>query len=371
LGKKYAKAMARLLLNYPYPNGKEIQRYLTIHEACVIEADNIFHKSEEDELLKWIHNLDKKYDHLQGDQGACHERMEFVRGIFPYVSKTEQKELKDGSGFRWAIEKDYRIHESVCKEARQGAEIKLGAEIIRQSTGDSGYGIHWKSTIASWARGEKEIYVRDMRYKRESSLRFDEYTPAVFLFSEDFTHGEWSTVQDSNLTMRNIQLGNARFSLEQHPPPDHVYSVFYTDMKRETFCYGHIMKYYLSSITFLYSRHVMGTDRYNKIAMRPKIFQCRLTPTEDHELKAFPLSELGIAWAIKYAEKAVLIVARTGWNPSSSLQLYAKEKNIRVIHMPISSLRPEIIERLKIIYFISTPLKKHPNKDMILERFID
>jgi hypothetical protein len=54
-------------------------------------------------------------------------------------------------------------------------------------------------------------------------------------------------------------------SFEALPPPDYVYSVLYTASKTEVLYKGHIYKKRLSSISFLYTRHVMGVERYTGI----------------------------------------------------------------------------------------------------------
>jgi hypothetical protein len=115
----------------------------------------------------------------------------------------------------------------------------------------------------------------------------------------------------------------------------------------------------------------MGLYRYQKITERPKIFQCRIEPEHDSEINHFNLSELGVAWAVKYAKEVVLVVAKNGWKPSLSLLTFARGKNIRIIHLSLFSFNPDFLERLRILHFISTPLKKHPDRDKIVTRFIE
>ena len=115
----------------------------------------------------------------------------------------------------------------------------------------------------------------------------------------------------------------------------------------------------------------MGTKRYTSITKRDKRFQCRTAPYSDPELWGFPLPELGAAWAIKYAQEAVLIAAKDGWIPYPQLLNLAGKKKIEMIRLSLFSFSPETIERMKVLHSTTTSLKRHPEREKILERFIE
>ena len=95
------------------------------------------------------------------------------------------------------------------------------------------------------------------------------------------------------------------------------------------------------------------------------------SPDFDLETSNFPLPEMGIAWAVQYAEHMVIVVARDGWKASQRLSDFAGQKNIALAHVPLSRFRPEFVDRLRMLHLSSTELKKHPDRDEIISRYID
>jgi len=222
------------------------------------------------------------------------------------------------------------------------------------------------------ARGENALYVKERCKTRVlTSGKLNEHTPISFVFTGNFSGHYGSVIHDSNMTNRNIELGNLTYSRHHKPPPDYVYSVFYTSSGGESHYTGHIEKRYISSIAFLYTRHVMGLVRYAAISKRPHRYQCRIEPDYDPETENFPLSEMGVAWAVNYAEHTVIVVAREGWKKSKGLSDFARKKGVHIISLPLSRFTPDFISRMRILFFTSTQLKKHPDRDAIVERFIE
>ena len=80
--------------------------------------------------------------------------------------------------------------------------------------------------------------------------------------------------------------------------------------------------------------------------------------------------ELTLAWAVKYAERAVVVVAPRDWRLSQRLNDFARQRRVQIIPFPLSALSPAMVERLRTTYFIFTPLKRYPNHEKLLRRFI-
>ena len=95
-----------------------------------------------------------------------------------------------------------------------------------------------------------------------------------------------------------------------------------------------------------------------------------MTPDEDWELSQFSYPEKLVACGIKYAEKIVLVVCGPSWKPSENLQKFAIERKIRIVLLPLSIISHDALERMKNFHLISTPLKKHPNMEEIVDRFV-
>ena len=288
------------------------------------------------------------------------------------MTRQEMRKMgREMGGIRWAVEEDYRLHEIACSKAKNVVAGEANQIRVQRSWGTLGEGIHWKATLAAMARGEKAMYVKRKIHKRIQAGTFNEYTPMVFLFSEVDEKNGASTIHDSNIAQRHIELGTQDFPFGKFPPPDEVYSVFLTSQKCEGLWGYHVQRESLTSISFLYNRcSLMGPMRHETINKRPKRYQCRITPQQDEELQGFPLSELGVAWAVKYAEQAVIVAAYSGWKPSSRLLVFARKRQVEVVTVPLSILSPEMVKRLRYIYFISTPLKKHPEREKIVKRFL-
>lgn len=366
LGKRFAKEIAQQFLRYPYTDMEKVVSYLTLHEESIITGGNTFHIPDLSNcVFLYPFNTGQFHDRYE-------ERIRLADIVRPSLTKREIEELQGINMTNWAVEKDYKLHEIACTNVRNIVERKRHSIVIKRSFGKIGDGINWKATIASKAVNEGAIYIKLRRHLgRRCNVHINEFTPIVFLFSENLSGDLRDTIHDSNITQRNIELKNADFPFDKNPPPDYVYSVFYTYADSEYMCNGHVIKRVISSITFLYTRHAMGIQRYEKITRRTGWYQCRIPPAEDAELKDFPISEIGISWAIKYAENAVLVVARDDWTPSGRLETFAMSKNVCIIPVPISGFSKGFIERLRSLYFISTPLKKHPGRERILERILE
>jgi hypothetical protein len=373
ISKKFAKEIARQFLRYPHRKPKNIQNYIVKEEGTTIMWTNAFNIPDLSEHI-FFYTGSKKYSFEKFNE-SCSEaknKIEIVQKAYPFLSKKELKVLGGNNSTRWEIEEDYRLHELACSKVREIASKRQFHRVVKRSWGTIGEGIHWKSTITSKARGEDIVYIKLKRHSRkEKKDRFNEFTPIVFIFSDDFSN-DWSKcVHDSNITQRNYELGNLTPSSYDNPPPDLVYSVFFTSSRRESLYKGHIEKEYVSSIAFLYTSHIMGLERYAKITKRLARFQCRSEPIYDNLIGAFPLSESGVAWAIKYAENTVLVVSKDGWKPSEELLEFAKAKDIRIKSFSLSNFTNDFIERLRTLHFTSTALKKRPDRSKIVRRFIE
>lgn len=371
VGRHFAKVIAREFLDYPSPDIDNVLNYLSLGKDSVRLTKEIF------EIPDMYQRNYLFKDALNSFPDTSFEkRIKVTHTVRPYITKKESAELwNSGWSVVWAIEEDYRLHEDVCKQVKRLAEAKLikGDLRVRKSWGSIGEGIHWKATLASNATGEDAIYIKYIKSRKNSGLKtslFDEYTPTVFLFENELSNDYWSTIHDSNITQRNRELENHDFPFQKHPSPDSVYSVFYTYSRQVTTCDRHVYKHELSSITRLCDRY-MGLQRYGLITKRPERFQCRVPPMSDPELRGFTLSEVGAAWAIKYADRYILVVARNGWKPSPRLANFAWARNVRIIRLSLSELSYDLVERLRILYFISTPLKKYPDRQKILNRFLE
>jgi len=372
LGQGFAKEMARKLLQYPYPEMDKVLNYFKIQYEDVMLGQR-FDVPDLSSIPFFNTGTNKYYfDNFNNDYTSPNELIEFANKVCHRITKKELKELGDVGGTKWAVTDDYRLHEIACAKVRDIIGRKRRREIIRRSFGSMGDGIHWKATIYSRAKGEDAIYVNVRRKAiRGKTCRLDEFTPVSFIFANDIYNDYVETISDFNITQRLMALGKMKVSLDTVPPPDYVYSVLYTSPETEALYKGHIYKRRLSSISFLYTRHTMGLERYTGITKRPARFQCRINPISDPELKEFSYTEIGVAWAIKYAEDAVLVVARDGWQASRELEEFSRVNNVRIILIYLSNFSHDLIERLRTLYFTSTSLKNYPERDKILRRFIE
>jgi hypothetical protein len=128
---------------------------------------------------------------------------------------------------------------------------------------------------------------------------------------------------------------------------------------------------HLTSIAFLYSKHWMGLDRYAAINRRPVQFQCRVGPDWDPELDQFGVAERGLAWAIKYAQRTVLVAAAPGWRPSARIAEFAATRGVQIRVVPLSIFSEAMLDRLRRIHFISTRLKRYRGRDQVVKRFLN
>jgi len=373
VGKGYAKELARKLLDYPYPGNKEIQRTLNIKEDRIVsinEALNI--PAFSDRQFFYTGTTRYSPDLLHGSDIDTQSRRKFIYQMYPEYDNHLQKSLASYPSRSWAVQADYYLHEVACRKARDILQRNNRKVRIKKSWGEMCDGPHWSATLASMARGENALYVKKRCNTRVLTPgKINEHTPISFIFTDNFSGHNGSVIHDSNITQRNMELGNSDFSWNDDPPPDEVKSVFYTSSRGKSYYRGHLVSMHISSITFLYTRHVMGSLRYSAITKRPALYQCRRSPHYDLQTTNFSLSEMGIAWAVHYAEHTVIVVAQDGWKASQKLSDLARQRNIALAVVPLSSFAPDFVHRLRTLHFSSTEIKKHPERDEIISRYID
>ena len=309
-------------------------------------------------------------DDLSGLDRDLLSRSEWASQIHRELSQAEGRSLGMSSGVTWAVKADYILHEKVCAQVRDLVSREARRTRTRRSWGNVDEGIDWKATIGARAQGERAVYVKK-RCRAVDLGDLDEYTPVVFLFSKEIEGCDLDVIHDGNLARRNINFGHTRFPFDRHPKPDLVYSVLRVVRQKVYSFGGHIRKEWNAALALLYTRSAMGVERYEAICRKPERYQCRLTPESDQELRGLPAGERVVAWAIKYAEHAVIVVAYQGWRLSERLERFARERRVRIIIVSLSTLPAGLIRRLQVTHLISTRLKKHPQHDKILRRAIE
>jgi hypothetical protein len=375
MGEKFAQQLARLVLAYPRPGEEQTKGFFTIKEKAAILSNNKFNLSGLEDVM-FLHTGRSRYSsdgfvHLDSDQ-EFEERLKMAYKVCPTAIRNGYEKLGAGFGSRWAVQEDYYFYEMACQQIRDILNRNKRNQKVERSSGSMGEGIDWKGTMASRATGENAVYIKlKNSYVKNTKFRIDEYTPITFLFENNFNDHGARIVYDGNTPLRNRDLGIEDLSCGNGPPPDFVYSIFYTYKEEETLLEEHLLRMKLSSITFLYTLHAIGDLRYNRLMRKSRHLQCRLETYSDPELRHFPLSQLGIAWGVKYAEDTVIAVAKEGWKPSPELAEFAKEKNVQIIPVPFPNCSPEFIERLRDLHFSSLSLKKSYDRDRIVNRFIN
>ncbi|MCU7805613.1 MAG: hypothetical protein KZQ96_20695 [Candidatus Thiodiazotropha sp. (ex Lucinoma borealis)] len=367
-GPHFAQSLASSFLNYPALNPQEVYDYLSIQACSITRGQPPFN----------IPDLVARHPHYATASSIsiddCYEeRFSLISRVRPYLTRGEKKLLRTGNnnGPWWAITPDYDLHEIACDRVRVAVRRQMHTRNHRalRSRGSMGAGIHMKATINALARGENSIYIKQYTANSTKHPHLDEATPIVFLFEDDLSGHETHLVHDSNITLRRKELGIDDRNIHEDLSPDFVNSLYATYNHGAVMCAGHLACDELTSIVFLHTRH-MGVQRYEAINRLPTQFQCRTSPSGDSELRIFTRTELGTAWAIKYANSCIVVVARAGWKPSPSLQAYANLKQVEIIVLPLTSFAPDMIRRIRSMHFTTTAMKRHPHRDRILDRFI-
>jgi hypothetical protein len=367
-GRHFANSLAHGCLDYPVTKFEEVREYLAIHAHSISQAQPSF---EIPDLVERHPRYATMYSSSSDDCDG--DRFSFIARVRPYLTRDEKKLLRTGkyTGVQWAIAPDYDLHEVTCDRVRVavGRLVHLQHHRAVRSSGSMGAGIHMKATIGALARGENSIYIKQRTSNSAKHPHLTEATPIVFLFEADLSGHHTHLVHDSNVTQRKAERGISDHNARDDPAPDYVNSLFATYNHETDMCGGHLTCNLLSSIVFLHTRH-MGVQRYEAINHRPAGFQCRIRPGYDPELDNFTETELGTAWAIKYADGCIIVVARAGWQPSPPLQAYARMKQVEIIVLPLTSFSPDILRRIRSLHFTSTAMKRHPHRDRILDRFL-
>jgi len=369
-GKAFARALSQELLQYPVVDDLDI-RFLAIRHDNVIFADCAFEIP--DEFLQFFLNsgLSGSKANIFGDRlDSEKERERLVSSIRPFLTRREAQSLKGSGNTSWALKKEYIFHAQASRMVREAVERESREVRVVRSWGSLSSGIDWKQTIWSKALGENEIYIKKAKKAVPISFDLDFFTPTVFIFDETEDNASLDAIYDSNLTRRRLDLEGENSGLPDLPEPDLVYSIFYARTASEYLCEHHIKKETVSAILFLCTHSWMGLERYDNITNRPPKFQCRQSPDEDEELRAFGCPERLVACGMKYAEKVVIAVSRPSWRPSAHLLSFGKMRNVGIVHVPLSAISQEVIDRMKTIHLISTPLKKYGESDSILDRFV-
>jgi hypothetical protein len=371
-GKEFARELAGTLLSYPVPDnqcGKNGSGFYSLTPDGTLKGGAAF---ELPDILETGDSFGTVFRGggigLPGVEDSDRDRWADIARRS--LTRAEEKSLNGTCiGVTWAVKDDYILHQGACGLVRENIARDARRAVVKRSWGGMGDGIQWKATIRARAMEEKALYVRKRRSELRS-LSIDAYTPHVFLFSDRIDDCAFSVIHDANLSQRNIHLGNDMFPFEQHPAPDHVYSLFKAVGRIESSLNGHIRREWNEALAFLYTRSHMGVERYDAITRKHARYQCRQTPFEDPELADFSHAEKFVAWSVKYAERAAVVVAYRGWSLSEKLAPYARDKNVKVIIVPLETLSPSLVRRLRTTHFISTALKKHPSREKLLQRFV-
>lgn len=332
MGTQPALEAARRLLSYPAPTARDagdaVPAYLHLTSDGLREPPRSFelpdalhcapyYQRATGERLRWFPSEERE------------RRLEWAGWARPFITRQEAKQLSGRRGpVRFAARQDYRLHCKVCAQVR---------DLVRQ------------------------------RYPDCPPL--DEYTPVAFLFRPAAESHGCGVIHDSNPTQRMIEFGNPANS-DPDSPPDQVYSLAYTVRGHEEVYPPLLERELLTSLVLLYTGEEMGPDRYAAITRRPRRFQCRVSPEADLLLAPFSEDDREVAWAVQYASRAVIVVHHEGWRPSSRLAAFAFERDVRLLELPLSVLPEAIVERLQLMHYMSTPLKKHPDSERIVGRFL-
>lgn len=293
----------------------------------------------------------------------------------PRLTPAEERELEDepeGTYIRWEVSEDFQVQAQACRQIRYLVAQAQQQCVPKKSWGSLAEGVHWKATLAGWARGEPGLYVKCRSRSQKQGFSLDVHTPVAFLLApeEEIDHSSGMCIFDQNEAQRSLDLGTRRPRQFQDQDPDQVFSVFLTSRRKLYLWDEHVQQEDLTSLTTLYSKAAMGLDRYYAITRLPARYQCRRHPNADLELLEFPLSQRGIAWALKYALEVVIVAARAGWQPSRELKEFARQHGKRLVTVDLARFRPDFLGRLSRIFLLSTKLKRHPRHAEIARRFI-
>jgi hypothetical protein len=332
-------AVSRLFLDYPLPMLADIAK--NPPEYFEISRDKIIPSNKWFELPDVFHALpyggfpnSEMTDISQSSEGLV--LMPWSHYVQPLITRQEAKALADRtSDFRWAVERDYELHTHACALARDFVSRTNHSELEEDVLG-----LH---------------------------------TPIVFIFSGSSERPHKLTlVSDNNSTRRQMELQGFEFMPPKNEPsPDLVYSLFATVHALETLYEDHIERELLDSLAILFSGSGMGVERYTAINREPKRYQCRIRPQEDPALKAFQPSELGLAWAIKYARRVAIVATDAGWQPSRAVKKFVSSRRKRILIVPFDAFPEGLVNRLRQLHFISTALKRHPECKRIVARFVN
>ncbi len=341
LGAEAEAVLSRLLLDYPMPTvldtANNPPQYFKIAEDKMVpdtasfDLPDVFHANPYGEFISARETETAGVPARSKSFGF----VSWLSSVHPFLTRQEAKELDENNyGSRFAVKRDYVLHAYACQIIRQAA--------MREASADP---------------DNEELGV---------------FTPISFIFSNGHEKpGMPTVISDNNLTQRQIDLGcEDRIYRKKMPPPDSVYSLYATKRACDSLFEEHIQRESITSLTLLFSGSEMGLERYAAIMQRPEKFQCRKRPQQDPELRGFRCSDLGLAWAIKYAEKNVIAAAGPGWEPSPIIQKFAQKRKKRILTLSLDLLPGDLANRLQQLHFISASLKRHPECEKIVARFV-
>jgi len=323
---------ARRLLAYPKPTAADAGDSLpafftpangsTLSEAASFPLPDVLH-------CKPFYPRSRAERTRWAPEDELERRLKWVGWAEPFITRQEARELRPSEGrTRFAVAEDYRLHTRVCEQLR---------DFLRQN--------------------------------RPACPPLDKYTPTVFLFANPGPHSHAGLIHDSSPALRRLELGNAA-GLEDLAAQDRVFTVYYTRRGRHVIHPHVIEREQLSSLALLYTGEETGPDRYAVINALPRDRQCRTEPEEDPELSHFPPAERAVAWAVKYADRAIIVIHYEGWTPSLRLLACAAARGVSLVTADLHVLSAELVARLEFMHYISPALKKHPHLARIVTRFV-
>jgi hypothetical protein len=380
-GTVFHKHLAREFMSYPRElTGKQVNLILEQGGVVVLGGPGL-DLTGDDYLPSFFTGRPYSFHEPEGQDNGLGGNLEMearqraVDFIHPQITAEEKQELtqdEDYSFIEWVVIEDYKHHALACERVRSLVTSQMNHFVPKRSWGSMKGGIHWKATLGAMARGEDAIFVKYRTINASKSMRLDEHTPIVFLLAspEEIDNSVGLCIYDGNPARRHLDMGYGELNPSQDAKPDMVFSVFITSKERINLYEGKVIQRNLTSIALLYTKHFMGVERYNAITRREKSYQCRLHPSADFELWDFPLSQRGIAWALKYAPSVVLVAAAPGWQVPEKLSDLARRKGKQLQFVNLTSFRPDFLDRLGRIFLLSTSLKRHRRHEEIARRFI-
>lgn len=226
------------------------------------------------------------------------------------------------------------------------------------------------SSFIAMAEGARRM--REAAQTIASGIQCDLFTPVCWCFRSD-CDGDHRSVQDVNAAYRRLHQLSELYDdvpeADDGEEPDVFHTLSATRASHTSLCPG-VCQDIACSLSIIYTGPENGPERYRAVSHLEPV--PRLDPSEDLEIRGFPLVDRSLAFAIKNARGGVVLLARSDdCKLSPEIDDLARKRKVRIIQMPLTVMPRALARAIQRRIFISKNIRWSATGDRVGDRMVN